>query len=294
MPRGKLTEVKVVGRLTPLFVGPALMMFVLNGCGVTFRPSQEEVAKDRSTSSIRLELPPTNNSGVNGSATFRKKATGTRVELRDLPEPNEIYLAYVHPSSCEDEEHSDAAESESADHHSHEYIHEGHADAQVQEQSHNATTEGIAYPLTPVESNAAGEGSIEETPNQSRWRAFHWHPVQSTYQMALMTARSEALGLPSLVLSTSTSKSTRPACRVDQEARLKTRWERQNRRSSPSPTALRAEATVLLPGASIAPAKSTWTCWKTLIENSGANGASTCIIVVGKVRISFTAFSGDW
>jgi Cu/Zn superoxide dismutase len=128
---------------------------------VTFRASQEEVATGRSTSSIRLELPPTNNSGVSGSATFRQKATGTRVELElsGLPEPNEIYLAHVHPGSCEDEEHFGAPESETADHHSHEYRHEGHADAQAQEQSHKATTDGIEYPLTPVESNAAGAGS---------------------------------------------------------------------------------------------------------------------------------------
>jgi SAM-dependent methyltransferase len=30
--------------------------------------------------------------------------------------------------------------------------------------------------------------------------AFHWHPVHSTYQMALTTARSDALGLPPFVL----------------------------------------------------------------------------------------------
>jgi hypothetical protein len=42
--------------------------------------------------------------------------------------------------------------------------------------------------------------ALEDTPNQSRWRAFHFHPVQSTYQMALMTALSDALGLPPLVL----------------------------------------------------------------------------------------------
>jgi len=128
---------------------------------VTSRASQEELAKGRSTSSIRLELPPTNRSGVSGSATFWQKATGTRVELelRGIPKPGEIYLAHVHPGSCEDQEHFGAPESEAADHHSHEYRHEGHADAQVQEQSHKATTDGIEYLLTPVESNAAGEGS---------------------------------------------------------------------------------------------------------------------------------------
>jgi Cu/Zn superoxide dismutase len=159
MPIGKVTQVKVVGSLTPLLVGFALMMVLFSGCGVTSRASQEEVAKGRGTSSIRLELKPTNNSGVSGSATFTKAATGTRVELelRGFPEPNDIYLSHLHPGSCEDEEHSATPESETADHHSHEYRHGGHA--QVQDKSHKATTEGIEYPLTPVESNGAGEGS---------------------------------------------------------------------------------------------------------------------------------------
>ena len=161
MPRGRVTQVKVVGWVTPLLVGLTLMMILLSGCDVASRASQEEVTKNRSTSSTRLELTPTNNSGVSGSATFTKAATGTSVELelRGLPEPNEIYLAHVHPGSCEDEEHSEAPEGETANHHSHEYGHEGHADAQVQEENHKATTGGIEHPLTPVESNAAGEGS---------------------------------------------------------------------------------------------------------------------------------------
>ena len=161
MPRGKVTEVKLVGRVTPLLIGLALMMFLLSGCGLASRASQEEIAKGKSTSSIRLELPPTNDSGVSGSVTFTKAATGTRVELelRGLPEPNEIYLAHVHPGSCEDEEHSDAPEGETAARHSHEYRHEGHADVQAQEENDEADADEIEYPLTPVESNAAGAGS---------------------------------------------------------------------------------------------------------------------------------------
>jgi hypothetical protein len=81
MPRGKVTQVKVVGSFTPLLVGLALMMVLLSGCGVAFQAFQEEVTKGRNTSSIRLELPPTNNSGVSGSATFTKAAIGTRVEI---------------------------------------------------------------------------------------------------------------------------------------------------------------------------------------------------------------------
>jgi hypothetical protein len=159
MPRGKVTQVKVVGRITRLLVGLALMMFVLSGCGVASRAFQEKIAKGRSTSSIRLELSSTNNSGVSGSAPFTKAATGTRIELRDLPEPDEIYLSHVHPGSCEDKDHHDPLEGETTDHRGHEHGHEEHADVHVQEENDEATADEIVYPLTPVESNAAGEGS---------------------------------------------------------------------------------------------------------------------------------------
>jgi transposase InsO family protein len=36
----------------------------------------------------------------------------------------------------------------------------------------------------------------------------------------------------------------------------------------------------------MAPIKSTWTCWKTRFEKSGANGARNRIIMVGRVRSS--------
>ena len=161
MPRGKVRQVKIVGALTPSLVGLALMMVVLSGCGVASRLSQEELAKGRSTSSIRLELTPTNDSGVSGSANFTQAATVTRLELelRGLPQPNEIYLSHVHPGSCEDEEHSNAPEGESADHHSHEHRHGRHADTYVQEENHKATAGEIVHPLRPVKSNAAGAGS---------------------------------------------------------------------------------------------------------------------------------------
>src|SRR5215217_6542076 len=50
---------------------------------------------------------------------------------------------------------------------------------------------------------------------------------------------------------------------------------------------------VLLPGARIAPATSTWTCCQTFFENSGANRVKTRIIWAGRVRISITSFLAD-
>src|SRR5215211_1493694 len=50
---------------------------------------------------------------------------------------------------------------------------------------------------------------------------------------------------------------------------------------------------VRFPGVRIAPAISTWACSKTRSEKSGAKGAKTRIIVVGRVRIWFTSFDGS-
>jgi hypothetical protein len=51
------------------------------------------------------------------------------------------------------------------------------------------------------------------------------------------------------------------------------------------PIARKAEHTVRCPGARIAPIRRTWACCQTRFENSGANGAKTAIIAVGRVRI---------
>src|SRR5918994_1964839 len=69
----------------------------------------------------------------------------------------------------------------------------------------------------------------------------------------------------------------------------------QNCRSSSRPTARKAEATVLLPGARIVPTSSSWTCCQTRLENSGAKGVKSRIIVVGRVRTRSPLFerTGD-
>jgi hypothetical protein len=85
-------------------------------------------------------------SGVSGNATLTKAATETKVELdlQGLSEPHETYLAHLHPGSCVDEKRPHVPEGETAYHHEHGY---------------REHSEEIEYPLTPVESNAAGEGS---------------------------------------------------------------------------------------------------------------------------------------
>ena len=147
MPRWLVTKVNRLSRVTFWLVSLTVVL-LLNSCSGMFRASQEEATEDKSTMFVRFELSPTNHSGVVGSTTFAKAAAGTKVklELQGLPEPHETYLAHLHPGSCEDEGHPDVPEGETAYHHDHERGRREHA-------------EEIEYPLTPVESNAAGEGS---------------------------------------------------------------------------------------------------------------------------------------
>jgi hypothetical protein len=59
-----------------------------------------------------------------------------------------------------------------------------------------------------------------------------------------------------------------------------------------SPIASKAELTVRLPGARIAPASNTRTWCQTRFENSGSNGEIICIIRVGRVRIDHLSLGG--
>jgi hypothetical protein len=68
-----------------------------------------------------------------------------------------VYLAHVHPGSCEDKDHHDPLEDETADHLGHDHGHDEHTHELGE--NDEASAGGIEYPFTPVKSNAAGEGS---------------------------------------------------------------------------------------------------------------------------------------
>ena len=139
---------RVIFWLATFWLVSLTFVILLNSCSGMFRAPQEEATENRSTMFVRFELSPTNHSKVSGSATFAKAVAGTKIklELQGLPEPNETYLAHLHPGFCEDEELPDVPEGETAHHHDHEQGYRQHA-------------QEIEYPLTPVESNAVGEGS---------------------------------------------------------------------------------------------------------------------------------------
>ncbi|HEX2108597.1 MAG TPA: hypothetical protein VHF70_04880 [Rubrobacteraceae bacterium] len=140
----------VANRVTQLAIDLALVL-VVGGCAVGGGSSgapQGEGTEGSSATFARLELSLIGGSGLGGSAAFAKATTGTRIELelRGLPEPGETYLAHIHPGSCEDEQHAEAPGGEGVNHHGNGHGHREHADA-------------IGYPLTPLKSDARGEGS---------------------------------------------------------------------------------------------------------------------------------------
>ena len=158
---------KVTGRSALLSAG-LVVILLLGGCGGADRVSQEETAEHTSPSFIRLEWSPTNDSGVVGSATFARAASGTRVhlELRGLPKPNTFYLAHIHPGTCaegEGHEHATPGQESGGSHgeegHGHDHGASGH-EHEASSYEHGAE---IEYPLSQVKSDSEGHGSSTTT-----------------------------------------------------------------------------------------------------------------------------------
>lgn len=84
----------------------------------------------------RLDLRPMHGSGVSGTVYFEDIPDGVVIELRlrDLPQPNAVYLTHIHPGTCaRGEKHEEG--------HTHEHIGE------------------IEFPLSLVKSDSEGRGS---------------------------------------------------------------------------------------------------------------------------------------
>ena len=101
------------------------------GVAPALQPPDDTVAK--------VALVPGDGSGVSGTVIFADAAGGVEVglDVRGLPDPGEIYLAHVHPGSCEEQAHGGA---------------EGH--------DHPGGGAGeIEHPLTPISPDSRGDGS---------------------------------------------------------------------------------------------------------------------------------------
>jgi hypothetical protein len=134
---------------------PAIVLIV----GCTGGASREQAHHHKGHTAKELELRPEHGSGVSGNATFKdaKDAVVVELEVRDLPEPDMIYLAHIHPGTCAQEE--EEGESHGEHHEQGEHAEEGEGHEHMEEGHEHGATEEIEYPLSPVDPNAKGEGT---------------------------------------------------------------------------------------------------------------------------------------
>ena len=105
---------------------------------------------------------PEGNSGVSGTASFEDTSDGVAVklEVRNLPMHDTLYLAHIHPGTCaEGETHEPGgAHGEEGDGHEHGGSSHEHGGG-----THEHGGAKIEYPLSQVKSNSQGHGSSTTT-----------------------------------------------------------------------------------------------------------------------------------
>jgi len=113
-------------------------IFLLVGCGGGGFQAEKEHHAHQSRSA-RLALHPEGDSGVRGTATFEEISKGVlvKLQLRNLPKPDTLYLAHIHPGTCAQGEEGEGGALEHAG--------------------------KIEYPLSQVKSNSEGDGSSNTT-----------------------------------------------------------------------------------------------------------------------------------
>jgi hypothetical protein len=104
--------------------------------------NMKAMLQERVGSSAEVDLEPANGSGTKGAATLSKANGGVKVvlEVSGLSKSGTMYLAHIHPGTCEEE----AAGGEGSQKHA------AHEHGRAKE---------IEYPLTPVEPSGKGNGS---------------------------------------------------------------------------------------------------------------------------------------
>jgi hypothetical protein len=138
-------------------------VFLLGGCAGGGGASQTQGGQEGHTThhqsaNVKLDLHPEHNSEVSGTAFFRHTSDGivVKLDLRNLPKPNTLYLAHIHPGTCveaETHEHGGAHGGEGGHGHEHGGANHEHAGAGA----------AIEYPLSQVKSDAEGHGSSTTT-----------------------------------------------------------------------------------------------------------------------------------
>ena len=146
-------------------------IFLVAGCGGGGgSQTKKEHRAHEEDQATKLAMTPEGGSGVKGTATFEDASGGVTVELelRNLPKPDTLYLAHIHPGTCaqgeEEEPHDEHPEHgeqhEGGEGQTHERGEHGEHAEEAKGHEHG---EEIEYPLSQVKSNQNGEGSSTTT-----------------------------------------------------------------------------------------------------------------------------------
>jgi hypothetical protein len=148
-------------RQIPMFLCVVVALpitFLIVGCAGGTSQGQgghEDHTTHHHSANVKLELRPEGDSGVSGTAFFKDTPEGVMVklELRNLPKPNTLYLAHIHQGTC--------AEGDTHEHRGSHGGEEGYGH-QHEGASHEHGAE-IEYPLSQVKSDSEGHGSSTTT-----------------------------------------------------------------------------------------------------------------------------------
>jgi hypothetical protein len=152
-----------------LFIMTLLAIWSMVGCGSggsQGHGGHHDHATNHQNTNVTLNMHPEADSGVSGTASFEDTSNGVlvKLELGNLPKPNTLYLAHIHPGTC--------AEGESHEHggvHGEgEYGHEhGGSTHEHGGGTHEHSAAEIEYPLSQVKSDSEGRGSSTTTLGES-------------------------------------------------------------------------------------------------------------------------------
>jgi hypothetical protein len=140
--------------------------FLLLGCAGGGSQGQEGGHEDHTRhhqgANVKLTLHTDNNSGVSGTASLEDTSDGVLVKLnlRNLPKPNTLYLAHIHPGTCAKGERHEHGGAHGAERESHEHGGGSHEHGGA---SHEQGDTKIEYPLSQVKSDSEGHGSSTTT-----------------------------------------------------------------------------------------------------------------------------------
>jgi hypothetical protein len=159
-------------------------IFLVVGCAAGgSQGAQQDHTSHPHTGNVKLDLHPEGGSGVSGTASFEDPARGVlvKLDLRNLPKPDTLYLAHIHPGTCADEgeahEHTSARGEEGHTHQQGEESGHEHGGASAGHEHGGGGGAQIEYPLSQVKSESEGHGfSTTTLPETSVEKLFSGEP----------------------------------------------------------------------------------------------------------------------